>query len=70
LELGSYRQRPFGSRCVRRSRFRAKFVNRRCRTKNKDRMPESTKAIFMSYASQDSDAARRIGDALREARLG
>jgi len=33
-------------------------------------MPESTKAIFMSYASQDSDAARRIGDALREARLG
>jgi adenylate cyclase len=29
----------------------------------------STKAIFLSYASQDADAARRIGDALREAAL-
>jgi TolB-like protein len=32
-------------------------------------MPESTKAIFLSYASQDTDAARRIGDALRQAGL-
>jgi TolB-like protein len=32
-------------------------------------MTESTKAIFLSYASQDADAARRIGDALREAAL-
>ena len=32
-------------------------------------MSESTKAIFLSYASQDADAARRIGDALREAHL-
>ena len=32
-------------------------------------MPESTKAIFLSYASQDASAARRIGDALREAGL-
>ncbi|MHB8477438.1 MAG: TIR domain-containing protein [Steroidobacteraceae bacterium] len=32
-------------------------------------MSESTKAIFLSYASQDADAARRIGDALREAGL-
>jgi len=32
-------------------------------------MPESTKAIFLSYASQDAEAARRIGDALREAGL-
>jgi TolB-like protein len=32
-------------------------------------MPESTKAIFLSYASQDANAARRIGDALREAGL-
>jgi hypothetical protein len=30
---------------------------------------ESTKAIFLSYASQDAEAARRIGDALREAGL-
>jgi TolB-like protein len=29
-------------------------------------IPESTKAIFLSYASQDSQAARRIGDALRQ----
>jgi adenylate cyclase len=32
-------------------------------------MTESTKAIFLSYASQDADAARRIGDALRAAGL-
>jgi TolB-like protein/tetratricopeptide (TPR) repeat protein len=32
-------------------------------------MTESTKAIFLSYASQDADAARRIGDTLREAGL-
>jgi TolB-like protein len=32
-------------------------------------MTDSTKAIFLSYASQDADAARRIGDALREAGL-
>jgi TolB-like protein/Tfp pilus assembly protein PilF len=32
-------------------------------------MTESTKAIFLSYASQDAHAARRIGDALREAGL-
>ena len=32
-------------------------------------MTGSTKAIFLSYASQDADAARRIGDALREAGL-
>jgi len=32
-------------------------------------MAESTKAIFLSYASQDTDAARRIGDALRQAGL-
>ena len=32
-------------------------------------MTESTKAIFLSYASQDAEAARRIGDALREAGL-
>ena len=32
-------------------------------------MPERTKAIFLSYASQDTDAARRIGNALREAGL-
>jgi TolB-like protein len=35
----------------------------------KAQMPESTKAIFLSYASQDASAARRIGDALREAGL-
>jgi len=29
-------------------------------------MPESTKAIFLSYASQDTDAARRGGDAWDE----
>jgi hypothetical protein len=29
----------------------------------------STKALFLSYASQDAAAARRIGDALREAGL-
>ena len=32
-------------------------------------MTESTKAIFLSYASQDADAARRIGAALRAAGL-
>src|ERR1700684_4406854 len=32
-------------------------------------MSESNKAIFLSYASQDADAARRSGDALREAVL-
>ena len=32
-------------------------------------MTESTKAVFLSYASQDADAARRICDALREAGL-
>ena len=32
-------------------------------------MSEANKAIFLSYASQDADAARRIGDALREAGL-
>ena len=32
-------------------------------------MPESTKAVFLSYASQDADAARRICDALRAAGL-
>ena len=26
-----------------------------------------TKAVFLSYASQDADAARRIGEALRSA---
>ncbi len=30
-------------------------------------MSETTKAVFLSYASQDSDAARRICDALRAA---
>src|SRR3954465_9724499 len=30
-------------------------------------MSESTKAVFLSYASQDSEAARRIADALRAA---
>jgi TolB-like protein/Flp pilus assembly protein TadD len=30
-------------------------------------MNESTNAVFLSYASQDADAARRIGEALREA---
>jgi hypothetical protein len=32
-------------------------------------MPESRKGIFLSYASQDTDVARRIGDALRQAGL-
>src|SRR5665213_10041 len=32
-------------------------------------MAESTKAIFLSYASQDAEAARRIGDALHQAGL-
>jgi TolB-like protein len=32
-------------------------------------MPESKKGIFLSYASQDTDVARRIGDALRQAGL-
>ena len=32
-------------------------------------MSESTKAVFLSYASQDADAARRICDALRAAGL-
>ena len=32
-------------------------------------MPDSTKAVFLSYASQDAEAARRIGDTLREADL-
>ena len=32
-------------------------------------MSDSTKAIFLSYASQDADAARRICDALRAAGL-
>jgi len=32
-------------------------------------MTGSMKAIFLSYASQDADAARRIGDALRDAGL-
>ena len=32
-------------------------------------MTESNKAIFLSYASQDVDAARRIHDALRAAGL-
>jgi TolB-like protein len=32
-------------------------------------MPDSANAIFLSYASQDTDAARRIGDALRQAGL-
>ena len=32
-------------------------------------MPDSTKAVFLSYASQDTEAARRICDALRAAGL-
>src|SRR3984893_7218255 len=32
-------------------------------------MIESTKAIFLSYASQDAEIARRVADALREAEL-
>jgi len=32
-------------------------------------MIESTKAIFLSYASQDAEMARRVADALREAEL-
>jgi TolB-like protein/Tfp pilus assembly protein PilF len=32
-------------------------------------MIESTKAIFLSYASQDAETARRVADALREAGL-
>jgi hypothetical protein len=32
-------------------------------------MTEPTKAIFLSYASQNADAARRIGEALRQAGL-
>ena len=32
-------------------------------------MTESTKAVFLSYASQDADAARRLCDALRAAGL-
>ncbi|GAC1686285.1 MAG: hypothetical protein PVS2B1_06480 [Candidatus Dormibacteraceae bacterium] len=32
-------------------------------------MVESTKAIFLSYASQDAEVARRVADALREAGL-
>jgi hypothetical protein len=32
-------------------------------------MSESSKAIFLSYASQDAEAARRICDALRAAGL-
>lgn len=32
-------------------------------------MIESTKAIFLSYASQDAEVARRVADALREAGL-
>jgi hypothetical protein len=30
-------------------------------------MIEDNKAIFLSHASQDAEAARRIGDALRAA---
>ena len=30
-------------------------------------MSEPGKAVFLSYASQDAEAARRIGDALRAA---
>ena len=30
-------------------------------------MTDSPKAVFLSYASQDADAARRIGEALRGA---
>ena len=39
--------------------------------KNTDRllMAEDTKAIFLSYASQDAVIARRIADALRSAGL-
>jgi adenylate cyclase len=32
-------------------------------------MIESTKAIFLSYASQDAEIARRVADALREAEI-
>ena len=30
-------------------------------------MNDSAKAVFLSYASQDADAARRIGETLRAA---
>lgn len=30
-------------------------------------MSEGSKAVFLSYASQDSEAARRIADAIRSA---
>ncbi|MSU25017.1 MAG: toll/interleukin-1 receptor domain-containing protein [Opitutus sp.] len=30
-------------------------------------MPDGSKAVFLSYASQDADAARRICEALRAA---
>jgi len=32
-------------------------------------MNEDTRAVFLSYASQDAEIARRIADALREAGL-
>ena len=37
------------------------------RLDNALQMNESTKAVFLSYASQDADAARRIGETLRAA---
>ena len=39
------------------------------RTFERSLMSESSKAIFLSYASQDAEAAQRICDALRAAGL-